>query len=122
MSGSFDDSIDDEHDDRPVRGARAQRMLRIVVLVALCALVLPLVLSLANVAHGTASRACAVTVSRFDAFAEGSRVTFDLFGPGGPGWLCYADRVGDADRLLANLGVIPAVPRTPLPEPDELNA
>lgn len=112
----------DEHDDRPVRGARAQRMLRIVVLVALCALVLPLVLSLANVAHGSASRACAVTAVRYDDHATGSHVTFDLLGPGGPGWLCYAERPGGEDRLLANLGVIPAVPRGPLPQPDQLDA
>ncbi|MDR5698820.1 hypothetical protein [Agromyces aerolatus] len=112
----------DEHDDRPVRGARAQRMLRIVVLVALCALVLPLVLSLASVAHSSASRACAITVGRYDASATASRVTFDLFGPGGAGWLCFADRPGGEDRLLANLGMIPAVPREPLPAPDERNA
>lgn len=112
----------DEHDDRPVRGARTQRMLRIVVLVALCALVLPLVLSLASVAHSAASRACAITVARYDDHATGSRVTFDLFGPGGPGWLCFSDRSGGDDRLLANLGTIPAVPRAPLPEGDERNA
>ncbi|WP_308799190.1 hypothetical protein [Agromyces silvae] len=112
----------DEHDDRPVRGARAQRMLRIVVLVALCALVLPLVLSLASVAHSAASRACALTVTRYDASATGSRVTFDLFGPGGAGWLCFAVQSAGDDRLLANLGMIPAVPLEPLPMPDQRNA
>jgi len=116
------DAADDEHDDRPVRGPRRQRILRVVVLVALSALVLPLVLSLANVAHAAASRACAITVNRYDASAMGSRVTFDLFGPGGAGWLCFADQPGRGDRLLANLGVIPAVPREPLPDSDERNA
>jgi len=112
----------DEHDDRPVRGPRRQRILRVVVLVALCALVLPLVLSLASVAHAAASRACAITVSRYDASATGSRVTFDLFGPGGAGWLCFADQQAGDDRLLANLGMIPAVPREPLPDSDERDA
>jgi hypothetical protein len=116
------DAADEHDDDGPVRGARAQRTLRLVVLVALGALVLPLVLSLANVAHGAASRACALTVNRYDASATGSRVTFDLFGPGGAGWLCFADQRGGDDRLLANLGMIPAVPRQLLPMPDERNA
>ncbi|QAY73411.1 hypothetical protein ET445_08725 [Agromyces protaetiae] len=102
-------------DDLPVRGGRRQRVLRVVVLIALAALVLPLVLSLYAVAMSAAERACRVTVVRFDDHATGSRVALEFFGPGGPGWLCYAERESGGDRLLANLGLIPGAPRTILP-------
>ena len=53
--------LDDEpHDDRPVYGERRRRALRIAVLVALGALVLPLMLSAYGVARSAADRACAI--------------------------------------------------------------
>ncbi|UOE45765.1 hypothetical protein [Agromyces larvae] len=94
----------------PVRGDRRRRMLRAVVFVALAAMVLPLVLSLYGVAHNAAARSCASLAQAFDARATGAHVAFDLFAPGGPGWLCYAESEHES-RLVANLGIIPGPPR-----------
>ncbi|MCD2442797.1 hypothetical protein LQ757_10980 [Agromyces sp. SYSU K20354] len=104
--------LDDEpHDDRPVYGERRRRVLRIAVLIALGALVLPLMLSAYGVARSAADRACAVYVDRFDTDAAGFRVSFELFGDGGPGWECSAVSASGVATPLANLGVLPAAPR-----------
>ncbi|WP_022889999.1 hypothetical protein [Agromyces italicus] len=108
------------HDDRPVFGERRRRVLRITVLVALAALVLPLVLSVAGQAQSAAARACAVYVERFDADAVGSRVALDLFADGGPGWTCSAVSEGGVETPLANLGLLPSAPQ-PV-GPDEIPA
>ncbi|QEO15407.1 hypothetical protein FLP10_13950 [Agromyces intestinalis] len=115
---SNDSTADDWHpelaaaddDEWPARGDRRRRMLRGVVFVALAAMVLPIVLSLYGVAYNAAARSCVAVARAFDAGSTGAHVAFDLFGPGGPGWLCYAESPHDS-RLVANLGVIPGPPR-----------
>jgi hypothetical protein len=109
------DSLDSPIDEGPVFGERRRRILRITVLVALLAMVLPLVLSAFSVARSAAERACAVYVADFDADAAASRVAFDLFAEGGPGWLCYDVRGQGGDAYLGNLGPMPALPRATLP-------
>ncbi|WP_136707813.1 hypothetical protein [Agromyces sp. H66] len=98
-------------DDGPVFGDRRRRALRITVLVALGALVLPLVLSMYGVARSAAQRACAVSVAAFDTDAAGARVAFDLFGRGGPGWQCFAVAENGGETLIAELGLLPGAPR-----------
>ena len=102
-------------DEGPVFGERRRRILRITVLVALSAMLLPLVLSAVSVARSAAERACAIYVADFDADATASRVAFDLFAQGGPGWLCYDVREQGGDTYLGNLGPMPALPRATLP-------
>ncbi len=98
-------------------------MLRIVVLIALGALVLPLVLSIFSVAKAAADRACVVYVTAYDANAAGFRTSFDLFAPGGPGWECRAVSTGGGDTLIAEMGLLPAAPRQfPQPSPEERGA
>lgn len=99
------------HDDGPVYGERRRRALRIAVLVALGALVLPLVLSLYGVARSAAQRACAVSVAAYDTDAAGARVAFDLFARGGPGWQCFAVAGNGSETLIAELGLLPGAPR-----------
>lgn len=106
----------DPHDERPVFGERRRRALRITVLVALGALVLPLVLSLIGQAQSAAARACAVYVERYDVDAENSRVSFEPFGEGGPGWQCWAVGPGGVATPLANLGLLPSAPVPVEPE------
>ena len=89
-------------------------MLRVAVLVALGAMVLPLVLSAYGVAHSAAARVCAAYVATYDADAR-SRVELDLFGAGGPGWQCAAVTGSGVSTPLGNLGLLPAAPRVPLP-------
>ncbi|MRG60883.1 hypothetical protein GE115_13560 [Agromyces sp. CFH 90414] len=106
----------DDGDAGSVYGERRRRVIRWVVVIALAAMVLPLVLSLMSVAQSSAVNACRVTVARFDDEAVGARASFELFGPGGPGWLCYAERPSGGDRLLANLGLIPSAPHVLMPD------
>ena len=62
MSEPARDLDDEPFDDRPVYGERRRRALRITVLIALGALVLPLMLSAYSVARSAADRACAIYV------------------------------------------------------------
>lgn len=102
----------DPSDDGPVFGARRRRVLRVVVLIAVAALVLPVVLSIYGVARAAADRACAQYVAVYDADARASRVSFELFAPGGPGWQCFATAGhGSSGTHIANLGLLPSAPR-----------
>jgi hypothetical protein len=100
-------------DDGPTPGERRRRMLRIAVLVALGALVLPLVLSAYSVAKSAADRVCAVYVAAYDTNAAGFRTSFEWFAAGGPGWECLAVSGGGSTRVLGNLGLLPSMPRLP---------
>ena len=98
-------------DDRPVRTERRRRVLRVAVLLALVAMVLPIVLSAFGVARSAAERACAAYAEDFAAGAT-AHVDFDLLAEGGPGWLCYAHPAGAGhDTLLGNLGLMPGAPK-----------
>ncbi|WP_173924535.1 hypothetical protein [Agromyces sp. Marseille-P2726] len=104
----------DPYDDgRPMPGARRRRVVRIAVLVALGAMVLPLVLSGFSVAKRAADRVCAVYVAAFDTDAAGFRTSFELFAPGGPGWECVAISSSGARTIVARLEPLPAMPRLP---------
>lgn len=98
--------------DGDSRFVRRRRVMRIVVIVALAALVLPAVLSTGAVASGTAARVCSIYAQSFDRNAAGE-ARFELFGPGGPGWQCYAVLTPGHEQPLGNLGVIPAMPTVP---------
>lgn len=110
MTSDWHPELADGDDAAPVRGPRRQRMLRAVVLVALAAMVLPLVLSGYGVAYSAAARACTTVVAAYDQGARGARVGLDLFGRGGPGWMCWAE-YPSGDRLVGNLGLFPSMPR-----------
>ncbi|AWB94866.1 hypothetical protein DCE93_03660 [Agromyces badenianii] len=102
---------DDDDSRGPVYGERRRRALRITVLVALGALLLPLVLSVYGTAHSAAQRACAVYVAQFDTDATGARVSFELFGRTGAGWQCYSVAASGGETLIAELGLLPGAPR-----------
>ncbi|MFK4729985.1 hypothetical protein ROT00_09885 [Agromyces mediolanus] len=104
----------------PSRWERRRRAIRITVIVALVAMLAPIVLSTVSVAQSSAARSCAVIVAGFDRDAVGSHVSLELFGPGGPGWICYADASGEP-RAVANLGLLPGAPPRVL-GPDEVPA
>jgi hypothetical protein len=110
-------------DDAPMPGARRQRVLRVAVLIALGAMVLPLVLSAYGVAKSAADRTCAVYVAAYDTDAAGFRTSFEIFAPGGPGWECSAISEHGVARSLGNLGPLPMIPRQPvLEQPDRRDA
>ena len=113
MTGPHPELEPDPYDDGPMPGERRRRVLRIAVLIALGALVLPLFLSVYSVAKSAADRACAVYVAAYDTNAAGFRTSFELFSPGGPGWECLAISENGSSRPLGNLGPLPAMPRQP---------
>jgi hypothetical protein len=94
---------------RPSRSARRQRMMRIIGAVGLTALILPGLLVTIRVQGSTATAACRIVVEEQDAQAIGSSTRFELAGPEGPGWYCYAIRFGGTEILLRSLGLIPGL-------------
>ncbi len=98
------------YEERPIRGRRRTWVLRVVVLLAVIALVLPGVFTTVNVGTSNAWRACTYRASVVE---PGSEATprFELFGPGGLGWECYAvDRLGD-EHHIDSMGLIPVAPQ-----------
>lgn len=89
-------------------GERRQQFMRVVVIIAIVALVLPGVLITVSTASRTAEVACRIVAS---STAPGSvpEARFDLSGPEGPGWYCYATDFGGRELQLRFLGFIPEV-------------
>jgi len=99
--------------DRPRRPGR-QRAMRIAVVLALAAMVLPIVLSTFSVATSTARSTCATFATAAAGSTGGDLATdapFELFAAGGPGWQCYVTTENGSRHHLANFGLFPAAPR-----------
>lgn len=118
----MDDSV--EHDEpellgyvpieqRPLYGDGRRRTMRVLVLIAVAAMVVPGILGTASLAANTAQQTCAVYVARYQPNAVGASVHFDLFGPRGPGWDCYTVDAGQQEAFLVLLGLIPSTPLPP---------
>lgn len=103
------------HDDaQPLYGRGRRTLLRVTVLVCVFALVLPGVLSLYSQFDAFAQGACRKAAVFSDPATVSTRVGFEVFGPGGIGWECYATS-GSGERHVASLGLFPAdiVPEGP---------
>ncbi len=94
---------------RPSRSAIRLRGMRIMVVLGLAALVLPGLLVTIQVQGATAAAACRIVVETHDPEAIGLTTRFELTGPEGPGWYCYAVRFGGTEILLRSLGLIPGL-------------
>jgi hypothetical protein len=94
---------------RPSGSVRRKRVMRIIGAVGLTALILPGLLVTIRVQGSTATAACRIVVEAQDAQAIGSSTRFELTGPEGPGWYCYAVRFGGTEILLRSLGLIPGL-------------
>lgn len=90
--------------------------MRIMVLICIAALVVPSVLSIWSHFAFIAHRACVAAVMYSEPRATGADARFELFGPGGIGWECYATAGGDS-RHVVSLGLFPS--ESSLPEPGE---
>ncbi|WP_139417756.1 hypothetical protein [Agromyces laixinhei] len=114
MSEPHPELMGDDGDDEargPVYGERRRRVIRVTVLVAIGAMLLPIVLSIFGTAQSAAQRACAVYAAQFDSDAAGGRVAFELFARGGPGWQCFSVTANGGETLIAVLGLLPGAPR-----------
>jgi hypothetical protein len=96
-------------DARPSRSVVRRRVMRVMVVLGLVALILPGLLVTVRTQGATAAAACGIVVHQEDAEAIGSTTRFELTGPDGPGWYCYAVRFGGVEILLRSLGLIPGL-------------
>lgn len=102
--------------DRPLRGRRTLLIMRIVVVLGLVALIVPGILTSVQIASSTAANACSVATARYYPTAIDFDARFDLTGPGGFGWQCYAIDINEREIFVIPLGIIPAAPRAPSTE------
>lgn len=100
---------------RPLRGKHFTAILRVVVVLGLIALVVPGVLTTMRVASDTAAHACTSAVIRYYPSAVDFDARFELAGPGGFGWQCYAIDVNERETYVVPLGIIPSAPKRQLP-------
>ena len=96
---------------RPLRGKHFATVLRVVVVFGLIALVVPGVLTTVRVASDTATNTCATAVAQYYPSAADFDARFDLAGPGGFGWQCYAIDDNERATFVTPLGIIPSAPR-----------
>lgn len=107
-------------ESRPLRSRRMLLVMRIVVVLGVIGLVLPGILITVSTAADSARRACALYTSRDVPGAHSSEARFELFGPEGAGWNCYAELYGDREMYVIGMGLIPVgPPRGPAPVPAE---
>lgn len=99
---------------RPLRSPHTVAIMRVAVVLGLAALVLPGILTTLQLAGRTASDACHASVDRYYPFAETFDARFELSGPGGLGWQCYAVDANERKTFVEPLGIIPATPRAPM--------
>lgn len=100
---------------KPLRSGKRTLLLRLVVIVGVAALVLPGFFTIVNVGTSNAERACAYRSAIIDSTLRPSP-RFELFGPGGIGWECYAfDRSGD-EHHIDSMGLIPVAPPLRAPQ------
>lgn len=107
-------------DGRPLPSQRILRPARIVVVLGLLGLLLPGILVTTSTATRTADRSCNIVVARDAPYAMGFDARFELVGPDGPSWYCYAQVRDEDDLLVASLGLIPGAP--PAPDPELIHA
>ena len=98
--------------DRPLRSSRSLVM-RVVVALGLIALLLPGILVTVSTANRTALSACAAYTAYFAPEAVSFSTRFELVGPAGIGWNCYAVGFGGEEVLVASLGLIPGGAKLP---------
>lgn len=99
----------EEYEDRPLYGRRRRTILRVTVLVCVVALLLPGILSIVSHYAAFAHTACVRAALYTDPSVTSARATFEVLGPGGIGWECYASSAA-GERHIASLGLLPSDP------------
>ena len=99
--------------DRPLRSARTLTIMRVVVVLGLVALVVPGILTSVQVATTTAMNACRAATARYYPIAVDFDARFELSGPGGFGWQCYAIDLNERETYVVPVGIILSAPRAP---------
>lgn len=92
--------------DRPLRHPATLHVMRIVIVLGVIGLVLPGLYATVVLQNRNASTVCAAVVA---SAAPGSAAVprFEVAGPGGPSWYCYARDFGGREVLVQSLGLFP---------------
>jgi len=89
---------------RPLRHPMTLRVMRVVIVVGVLGLVVPSVAATIALQTRTAQAICRAAADAIDADPV---VRFELAGPAGPSWYCYAREFGGSEVLLGSMGLIP---------------
>lgn len=90
--------------DKPLRHPLTLRVMQVTIVVGILGLVAPGLYATIALQARTAGAICERAASAIDADPV---VRFEIAGPGGPSWYCYARQFGGAEVLLGSLGLIP---------------
>src|SRR5690554_2297504 len=96
----------DDDDSKPLYGRGRRVLMRVIVLVCVGALVAPGIASAMSHYYVIAHTTCARAAHYSDPATQTTRATFEIFGPGGIGWECYATSAS-AERHVVSLGMFP---------------
>lgn len=92
--------------DRPLRHPATVRVMRVVIVLGIVGLVVPSVVLTVGLQSRTANAICTRAVDESPLDADGV-ARFEVFGPAGPSWYCYAREFGGREVLVGSLGLIP---------------
>lgn len=90
--------------DRPLRHPATLRVMRVVIVLGVIGLIVPGLFATIALQTRTAEAVCARAAS---ALAAEPVARFELAGPAGPSWYCYAREFGGREVLIGSLGLIP---------------
>ncbi|HWH97130.1 MAG TPA: hypothetical protein VNS80_02080 [Pseudolysinimonas sp.] len=92
--------------DRPLRHPVTVRVMRVVIVLGVIGLVVPSLAATIALQARTATAICERATT--DDPVDADPVTrFELLGPVGPSWYCYARQFGGREILIGALGLIP---------------
>lgn len=92
--------------DRPLRHPATLPVMRVVIVLGIIGLVVPGLYATVVLQNRQAQAHCAAII---EALAPGSDPVprFEVAGPGGPSWYCYARDFGGHEVLVESLGLFP---------------
>jgi hypothetical protein len=93
-------------DGRPLRHPMVMRVMRVVIVLGVIGLVVPTLYATIALQSRTAAAICARAATAGTIGAD-PVTRFELFGPAGPSWYCYARGFDGREVLIGSLGLIP---------------
>lgn len=91
--------------ERPLRHPLTLKVMRVVIVLGVVGLVIPGLYATVTLQGRTAEAMCARAVSQIPGAVPVAR--FEIVGPAGPSWYCYAVGFGGDEALVGELGLIP---------------
>lgn len=91
---------------KPLRHPLTVRVMRVAIVLGIVGLVVPSLYATIGLQSRTAAAECARLLD-VGTYAAQPVARFDLLGPAGPSWYCYARDLAGNERVVAALGLIP---------------